>query len=198
MQIKEKKQKASKGSLLDVFKSKDMSILDTLPFKSCDESGVIRTKNDTYQRYLQIKTNDLDSLNDNELAEMLDSLTNACRTYVDDVKIIALTNKTDTSVMQAYWRKQMNNAQEQLLKNPLDVEAASNKQVSIENIQRLQRIELERPDLNFYYVIYADSVKELERKERLLKNKASAYRLKSLNKAETTTVVYRCNNMNDE
>lgn len=198
MQIKEKKQKASKGSLLDIFKSKDMSILDTLPFKSCDENGVIRTKNDTYQRYLQIKTNDLDSLNDNELAEMLDSLTNACRTYVDDVKIIALTNKTDTSVMQAYWRKQMNNAQEQLLKNPLDVEAVSNKQVSIENIQRLQRIELERPDLNFYYVIYADSVKELERKERLLKNKASAYRLKSLNKAETTTVVYRCNNMNDE
>lgn len=198
MQIKEKKQKTSKGFLLDTFKSKDMSILDTLLFKSCDENGVIRTKNDTYQRYLQIKTNDLDSLNDSELAEMLDSLTNACRTYVDDVKIISLTNKTDTSVMQAYWRKQMNKAQEQLLKNPADVEAASNKQVSIENIQRLQRIELERPDLNFYYVIFADSTKELERKERLLKNKASAYRLKSLNKAETTTVLYRCNNMNDE
>lgn len=198
MNIKEMNQAKDKGSLLSFFQSKDLSILDILMYKSCTPEGALLTKNNTYQKYFQIKSNDLESLNDMELVAMLDAMTNTARTYTDDLKLKTLTSKTDTSAIQEYWRKQMLKAQERLLKNPMDKKAMADKQVSLENINRLKKVELTRPDLNFYFVIYADNLQELAQKEKLLKRAASDYQLKALDKLAVQDVLYRCNNMNDE
>lgn len=74
----------------------------------------------------------------------------------------------------------------------------ADKQVSLENINRLKKVELTRPDLNFYFVIYADNLQELAQKEKLLKRAASDYQLTALDKLAVQEVLYRRNNMNDE
>lgn len=197
MNITQNKQKA-KEPLFAFLHTLDESVLSLLKYKRCSEDGILVTRENTYQQFLQIRTNDLDSLNESELTEMLDAMTDTARTYVDDLKLKVLTSKTDTTKQQEYWHRNMKKANEKLLMNFQDKASQSNKQVSLENIQRLKTVEQTRPDLNFYFVIFAKDENELTRKRRLLMRTANSYRLAPLNKKQTEQVLYRCNNMNDE
>lgn len=197
MKITQKKKQAKK-SFFASLREQDVSTIDLLKYKRCNDDGVLITKEDTFQQFLKIRTNDLDSLNKSELTDMLDGMTNTARTYTDDVKLVVLTSKTDTTIQQEYWRNNMKQAQNELLTNLGDPAMQSNKQVSLENIQRLKEVELKRPDLNFYFVIFASEINDLHRKKRLIMRTASSYRLRPLLRNETEHVLYRLNNMNDE
>lgn len=197
MKIKETKKKAKESSLAFLH-TQDLSTFDLLRFKCCTKEGILYTRNNTVERYFKIYTTDLDSLNDTELAEQLDAMTTTCRTYVDDLKLVIMTSKTNTQVQQDYWREQLQKIQQKLLLDPSNKAINADKEVAIENIQRLKEVELVRPDLNFYFKIFSHERSDLLRKQRQLMRTASAYRLKPLNQSETEAVLYRCNNMNDE
>lgn len=197
MKIKETKKKG-KEPALPFLHTQNLSTFDLLRYKRCSKEGILTTRTNTVERYFKIYTTDLDSLNDNELAEQLDAMTTTCRTYVDDLKLVVMTSKTNTQVQQDYWREQLQKIQHSLVLDPSNTAINANKQVALENIQRLKEVELVRPDLNFYFKIFSHERSDLKRKHRQLMRSASAYRLKPLNQEETEAVLYRCNNMNDE
>lgn len=197
MKIKQTKKKAKEPTFAFLH-TLDMSTFDLLRYKRCSEDGILTTKQNTVERYFKIYTTDLDSLNDNELAEQLDAMTTTCRTYVDDLKLVVMTSKTNTQEQQEYWREQLQQIQSRLIHDPSNPAINADKQVALENIQRLKDVELVRPDLNFYFKIFSHERSDLKRKQRQLMRSASAYRLSPLDQEATEAVLYRCNNMNDE
>ena len=197
MKIKQTKKKAKEPTLAFLH-TLDLSTFDLLRYKRCSEDGILTTKQNTVERYFKIYTTDLDSLNDNELAEQLDAMTTTCRTYVDDLKLVVMTSKTNTQEQQEYWREQLQQIQSRLIHDPSNTAINADKQVALENIQRLKDVELIRPDLNFYFKTFSHERSDLKRKQRQLMRSASAYRLNPLDQEATEAVLYRCNNMNDE
>lgn len=186
------------GSIFPKDTEKDKSILDKFPYKRCSENGILLDKENRLQRMLSIESTDLDGLNEAEKLEKMDGLTTIARVYTDDFKIITSTTRTNLTVQIEEKRNRLKEVRKAQMAGKNLQQLRKIERLLIEQINFLKKDELERPDLSFFFVIYADTENELELKTRQIRNAGSAFNMQPLNKKETMHVLYRLNNMNEE
>ncbi|MFS0969886.1 hypothetical protein ACFC3P_12360 [Enterococcus thailandicus] len=197
MKVKEKNT-SSKGSIFQLGKPEERSILDLFPYKDATEEGIILTREDHYQRYYRVSSTDVEGLSEQEQVQRMDQLTTVMRTYVPNLKLTSMTTETNLSE-QIIGKRQL------LEKNRLEQTRGKNLQrlrkyekKLVEEIQELKKAEQERPDLSFFFVIEGKTFEELKMKNRQLIRSSGVLGLKPVNKEELIVILNRMNNMNDE
>lgn len=196
MKVKSKKNTGRK--LFQVGKPTNLSILDLFPYKNCTKEGILVTRYDTYQRYFQIESTDVEGLNEQEKAERMDQLTRLMRTYIPDIKQETLTTETDLS-------EQINEKRRLLQKNRLEQMKGVNtpqlrkfEKVLIEEIKELQKSEKERPNLSFFLIIEGETILELQNRSNIIMKTSGVLHLKPMNRKNIIQILFRKNNMNVE
>lgn len=197
MKVKEKNT-SSKGSVFQLGKPEERSILDLFPYKDATEEGIILTREDHYQRYYRVSSTDVEGLSEQEQVQRMDQLTTVMRTYVPNLKLTSMTTETNLSE-QIIGKRQL------LEKNRLEQTRGKNLQrlrkyekKLVEEIQELKKAEQERPDLSFFFVIEGKTFEELKMKNRQLIRSSGILGLKPVKKEELIVILNRMNNMNDE
>ncbi|MFB8449829.1 hypothetical protein ACFC3Z_12175 [Enterococcus thailandicus] len=197
MKVKEKNT-SSKGSIFQLGKPEERSILDLFPYKDATEEGIILTREDHYQRYYRVSSTDVEGLSEQEQVQRMDQLTTVMRTYVPNLKLTSMTTETNLSE-QIIGKRQL------LEKNRLEQTRGKNLQrlrkyekKLVEEIQELKKAEQERPDLSFFFVIEGKTFEELKMKNRQLIRSSGILGLKPVKKEELIVILNRMNNMNDE
>lgn len=186
----------------------DDSIVNLLPYKKCSEQGIIRKANieypqtpskDLYQVFLSIKSTDLDSLNEGELAEWADTYTAINRVFSHPLKLVSLSRQAKATEPLRYWT-QVNKAatNELAARNDIDRNLQI-RETSLEVIDRLKSLEQTNTDLKFYFQITAKSKDELFKLVRIIKQVGGTkFGLDIQNKVEVTAILKRMANMNEE
>ncbi|WP_411372720.1 hypothetical protein [Enterococcus thailandicus] len=197
MKVKEKNT-SSKGSIFQLGKPEERSILDLFPYKDATEEGIILTRENHYQRYYRVSSTDVEGLSEQEQVQRMDQLTTVMRTYVPNLKLTSMTTETNLSE-QIIGKRQL------LEKNRLEQTRGKNLQrlrkyekKLVEEIQELKKAEQERPDLSFFFVIEGKTFEELKMKNRQLIRSSGILGLKPVKKEELIVILNRMNNMNDE
>lgn len=176
----------------------DKTTIDLLPWQQINDKGIIATYDEKgqfqgLQRFLEVFTTDLYSLDDNDLVGFLDSFAALNRIVTDDMKIVSLPSRVNTSSSQVYWRKikmknRANTAQD-----------AIRIQIQEENLRNLINIE-RSPDvfreLKFYIIIYADTEKQMEQLTRTVASASGKLKARPISVEETQAALHRFNNMN--
>lgn len=190
--------KSIRGSIFQIGKPEDRSILDLFPYKSCSDQGILLTKENRYQRFYRVISTDVEGLNEQEKVERMDQLTIVMRTFVKNIKLISLTTETDLSEQITQKRQLLNKNRLEQMQNKQLRQLRKYEKKIVEEIEELKRAELERPDLSFFFVIEGKDIKELSNQNRQLLRASGVLGLKPLPKKELIKILYRMNNMNDE
>lgn len=177
----------------------DTSILNALPYKRCTPEGIVIKKDDTCQAFLAVKTLDLDSMNNDELATFADAYTRLNKIYSEPLKLISMSRKTAVPKQIGYWKHKSQVSAKQLVANNDTDSARVMNEISRATINKLEDIEKKKVDLKFYYIVFAENQQSLIKKIRTLQMVGSRdFGLQMCNKEEVTHILYRMNNMNDE
>ncbi|MBA1392588.1 hypothetical protein EQ500_01560 [Lactobacillus sp. XV13L] len=175
------------------------SVVNLLPYKSCSREGVVKKSDNTYQAFLSVKTTDLESMNDDELAQWCNALTRLSQIYSPSLKLISMSRKTSVPEQIDYWRthnriterakaQHINVGQNQIIS---DIERAT--------LAKLHALERNSTELKFYFMVSAKNKKELAKSVRSLKILGGReLGLEMQNRREVTAIIFRMNNMNDE
>lgn len=137
---------------------------ETMPYFTLTPEGyVVVRSNDKEQpyyfaEYLQVGSTDLNALNLAEIQQYTDRFTDFNRIMVNNYKIIALSFPVTTQVQQDMWRERLNRAT-----------SYDRRRACIEKIQRLQWVEQNLRNREYYIVVYAKSRKQLDDEVRQVK-----------------------------
>ena len=143
------------------------STVDLIPYKKI-ESGRVIMKDNKYMTLLTIETKNMDGLNDDEQFKVMKSLENLMRIYDHDLSWLAMSFPAKVEDTIAYWR--------QLLQG-----ATRGEGIPLENREGLIRArnwqlswvmwaEANAKNLEFYFKIYGDNLKDIQNKEQLIQN----------------------------
>ncbi|MGK0607111.1 hypothetical protein [Enterococcus gilvus] len=199
MKIETKGQRTKKR-FREMGQTEERSILDLFPYKRCSEEGVLVTEEDHLQRYFRIASTDVEGLNEQEQVERMNQLTTVMRTYVPGIKLTTLTTQTDLSDQIAEKRRllQRNRLNQTQFKAEKVKILRKYERILVEEIEELKRSEKEKPDLTFFFVIEAQTAKELLIRSRQLLRVSGVLELKPQNKKHLLTILNRMSNMNEE
>lgn len=130
---------------------------ETMPYFTLTPEGyvVVRSKDKEqsyyFAEYLQVVSTDLNALNLSEIRQYTDRFTDFNRIMVDSYKIVGLSFPVTTQNQQDYWREKLNKAENYEIRK-----------ARMEKIQRLQWVEQNLRNREYYIVVYAKSRKQLE------------------------------------
>lgn len=175
------------------------SVVNLLPYKSCSPDGVVTKSDNSYQAFLSVRTTDLESMNDDELALWCNALTRLSQIYSASLKLISMSRKTSVPEQIDYWRSH-NRITERAKAQHRNV--AQNQVISgIEKatLAKLHALERNSTELKFYFMVSAKTKKELAKNVRSLKILGGReLGLEMQDRKEVTAIIFRMNNMNDE
>jgi len=202
-----KRTKRQDTTILDVlfssFKSKDLPIIDIMPYKRVTKEGFLVDKHNENQAYLRVKTNDLVSMNNSDLNRMISQLTSICRVYTEPFKILSMTYSTETSKQQMFWKSRINKYRRVLMDdNAPELEFTRHEvmlRLAVDNLRRVTWVEDNLTELTFFIVVYGKNQKELEIRVRdMTRLGGKQYDLQLLNRDNIEKILIRLNNMNTE
>ncbi|WP_430051083.1 hypothetical protein [Niallia taxi] len=207
MKVAENKQKRQDTTILDVlfssFKSNDLPIIDIMPYKRVTKEGFLIDKQNEYQAYLRVKTNDLVSMNNSDLNRMISQLTSICRVYTEPFKILSMTYSTETSKQQMFWKSRINKYRRVLMADNVPESEMIRHEVmlrlAVDNLRRVTWVEDNLTELTFFIVVYEKSQKELELRVRdMTRLGGKQYDLQLVDRDNIENILIRLNNMNTE
>ena len=129
---------------------------ETMPYFTLTPEGyVVARSNDKeqpyyFEEYLKVESTDLNALNISEMQLYAERFTDFNRIMVNDYKIIALSFPVTTQVQQQLWRERLNRAT-----------TFERRRACMEKIQRLQWVEKNLRNREYYLVVFAKSRKQL-------------------------------------
>lgn len=181
--------KESKFSLPKRNKEAITSILEDFPYKRMEDSFLV-TKEDTYQAYLRISTQNVFSLSEKEQTRLMDSLTTLLRVYVDCLNIVSLKFPPALEKNIQFWQRHLIRARSE-----------GNLYQSIscqENLNKLFWVEKNLPELEFFLMVFGETRDELEGNIRLINRFSSDLSITYLTSYEVEKIAFKLCNMNTE
>lgn len=186
---KEEKEKIKKEKkeLKEEYKKVQKVVIDLLPFLNITEDGEFITKNGYIDIY-QIKSKDLNSLNNDEINRHIYEFTSFLRGYTDDLKIISMHYPVNTKVQQENIENKINKTN-----NPIYIKYLNEK---LEELKALEKI---RKNKEFYLMLFFKNKRDKKEKEIYLNRKLSnAIGIKEIDIDKKIKILYKLNNQNSK
>ncbi|WP_077356079.1 hypothetical protein [Virgibacillus halodenitrificans] len=182
------------------FRKKDNAITDIAPYKRTTKEGYLIDEEDNYQAFLKVKTTDLVSLNPDDLNRIIHQLTDICRIYTENLKILALTYSTETTEQQMYWKSKINKYRRIISSNTGNVQRHETMlKLALDNFRRVSWVEDNLSELTFFMVVYGMNEKEINTRVRdILRLGGKQFSLKQVDEKNIEKVVFRLTNMNTD
>ena len=143
----------------------DRNTADLIGMEYLPENHCFRRKNNTYMDFLQVTTKDLVNASADEVEYDCLKFAKMYKLYADDLKVIALNFPCDTKKQQEHIRRKMKKTT-----NPLYLEALK------ADLRELSWLEKHNTTREFYFMIFADSLENLEKNRRTIKANLSTGR----------------------
>lgn len=194
--------------ILDFFKTKDVSMIESLPIKRILQNGIVVDKKDHYQAFLKVKTTDLTSLSSDDFNRTVNKFTYLLRVYTEPLKIISLTYPTEVREQLSYWKYRIDVTKKKLyaLEKTREYETYSRKEeflrnqltLAYENYNRIGYVGTLK-ELTFLFVVYGKTQAEVvNRIKDMTQYGGKELGLGLLDKEKVTTVLTKLNNMNEK
>lgn len=178
---KKKKMKVAKGH---------HSLYEILPFKRRVRNVAV-TRNNQYISYLKVTPRNLGNLSGVEQEQMMRQFENLERTYNEDHGILSLMFPPRIVENVQFWNKMLQEARQE--QDMARIETCK------KQLNKLAMIRRSRPNQEFYIVVYADSLGEMQkRKEQLIRLGGQALGLKELSEDEFEAIQAKELNMSTE
>ncbi|WP_288395129.1 hypothetical protein [uncultured Vagococcus sp.] len=165
------------------------SILEDFPYKRMEDSFLV-TKEDKYQAYLRIATQNVFSLSEKEQTKLMDSLTTLLRVFVDCINIVSLKFPPALEKNVQFWQRQLISARSN--GNMPQVISCQ------ENLNKIFWVEKNLPELEFFITIFGESKEDLESNIKLINRFSSELQLTELEPDEVEKIVFKLCNMNTD
>lgn len=124
--------------------------LDVLPIGNMDHGNVLQLKNGIFYTVLLLKSTDVNALNQDEARKAMGQFARFNTNYIEPYKILSMRFPADTKEQQRYWRKMLQRASTPLQKTRCK-----------ETLRKLQQVENEKSNQEYYLFIYGKSMREL-------------------------------------
>lgn len=169
------------------------SMLELIGTSDCTDDGILSVGAEMKARIFKIRSTDLSVLENEDLAEWLDAFTNLNRVYTDPYKLITLSSRIDTSKNQQYWH-QLRNGLKATRQDNLRAKLISEQ---LDRVVQVAQMTDAYSELNFYIMIFGNSIKEIRQKTHLLEvSDGDVLGLKSLTKNEVCELEFNLHNPN--
>lgn len=189
----------------DMFSSDTKSIVELFPYKTIAEDGLIKDKQDKYQRVLKIGVSDLESLEQEELNKYIGKFSYCLRIMMGSIKILNISTPTPIEKNVEYWDELIKDTRTEI--SQLDPESPFY-QSEIHSLERTLEMQTEAygrllfistlSEMNFRLILYSDSIKEIEQKtDMLIRAGGKELGFVKASKEEVEQMAYKLNNMND-
>lgn len=165
------------------------SIIEDFPYKRMEDSFLI-TKEDKYQAYLRLSTQNVFSLSEKEQTKLMDSLTTLLRVYVDCINLISLKFPPALETNIQFWQRHLISARSN--GNMPQVISCQ------ENLNKIFWVEKNLPELEFFVTVFGDTREDLESNIKLINRFSAELQLTELEAHEVEKIVFKLCNMNTE
>lgn len=165
------------------------SIIKEFPYKRMEGAYVV-DRNEHYQAFLRVSTQNVFGLSEDDQAGLMDSLTTLLRVYVECVNIISLKFPPSLEKNIVFWQKYMIEARE-----ANDYPRILSCQ---ENLTKLFWAEKNLPELEFFITVFGKTKDELKTNIRLLSRFSQEILITDLKPEEVKLIIYKLCNMNTE
>jgi|GEM_PF-575029 len=181
IQVQKRKEKKLKNKVKPSF-------AEISPIVDITANGFFEMSDKGYMEILQLSSQDIYSLNENEKNRNIYSLAAFFQWYLNDIKIVPLNFPVDTSTQQRYLKRKMER-----------VAKAEYIPFLEERLKELQFIENERTNREYYMFIYADDeytlLSRIRNVERMLQMALPIIRLEEEKKIN---ILYKLFNLNSK
>lgn len=187
-------------AFLSSFRKKNIAITEILPYKRTTKEGYLIDTENNYQAFLRVKTTDLVSLNTDDLNRIISQLTNLCRIYTENIKILAMTYSTETTEQQMYWKTKINKYRRVISSGTGNVQRYETMlKLALDNFRRVTWVEENLSELTFFIVVYGKSEKEINVRVRdVIRMGGKPFSLQLVDKKNIEKVIFRLTNMNTD
>lgn len=184
--VKLKQAKGKNKRSLD--KGEFPSVQEKIPFKRMDQDDIVREDN-SYMAFLKVSTQDINGLSAEEQYQAKRQLENLARIYDEDFSILSLMFPTNVDDNLRFWNKKLIEARiEQNLARII---------ICREQINRLMWVEQELSNLEFFFIVYGKTKKEISLAKTLLKRAGgSLLQIKDIDPSRTEKILYKLFNLN--
>lgn len=181
------KAKIERRELKEEYKKVERVTVDLLPFLNVTEDGAFKTKNG-YTDIYQIKSKDLNALNNDEINRHLYEFKSFLKGYSDDIKLISMSYPVNTKVQQEHIIKKINSTE-----NPIYIRALNEK---LEELKDLEKI---RKNKEFYIQLFFLNERDRKEKEIYINRKSSdAMPIKNIDFEKKIKILFKLNNQNSK
>lgn len=162
---------------------------DILPYRYYDTTNnFFCMEDDTYMDMVQVKTEDLEALSENESNYNIAKWTRYNRRYADDYKIIAMNFPSNTQEQRRYFEKKMsstiNGKKKEWLKK---------------QIFQLEWIEKNQTTREFYLMFFGKTLNDITKNRRLILSDLGTGKdgfVKEMSQNKKELILYKLNNKN--
>ncbi len=176
-----KKKTAPKNGLLP--------FLEIAPYKRLDGQLVV-DKNDEYQSFLRIQTQNVFGMTEEEQVQLLESLTTLCRVYIDSMSLLSMKFPPSIEAPLVFWQNKLLQARER--RSAIQIKIAQ------DNIVKLYWVEKNLPDLEFYLIIYGKTKEECQANVKLAKRFSDYILMDDLSAENVEKIIFKLCNMNTD
>ncbi|MEK5394087.1 hypothetical protein NSQ59_27685 [Margalitia sp. FSL K6-0131] len=161
---------------------------DILPFLSYDEQNNVIVTKTGYMDILQIKSRDIYSFNEDEVQRNIYEYTKFLRTYIPDIKEVALSFPVNTTEQQQYIQRKIDKTN-----NPIFLKYLHQKHFE------LQLLEKHRTNLEYFLFIYArDLTSIIERRKTVIRLAKHSLGVSMITENKKCDIIFKMNNQNSK
>lgn len=169
-------------------KKENPSLQELLPHKRLIR-GNIQKVDGSFMSYLKITTRNINGLSLNEQHRVMMQFDNLMRIFEDELSIISMMFPTNIDANIVYWKKQLQLARQE--KNSARFETIR------EQMNRLVWVEQELSNLEFYFVVYGKTEKEINLAKTILKRAGGhTLNIRDIPEAQMKKITFKLNNLN--
>lgn len=184
---KTKKQDVDEENTKHTGEKKLKQVTDIINIVSYDtENRCYRMKDDKYMDLLQVQSKDLANSSSDDVEYDILKFCKTYRLYEGDLKIVSMNFPCNTKVQQEFLKRKKEQTSNSVFKRCLD-----------EQIRELIYLEKHVTTREYYYMIFADSLDEMEENKRSLKAVLLTGRdglLEEISDEKKHQILYRLNN----
>lgn len=151
--------------LSNIIRGEKITIDTIFPYKNITREGFLVHKDGGYQALLKVRTYDLQSMNDNDLNQLIQAFQRILQVYIEPIKLTTMSYPTETGVQQSFYEQKIKQYEQILAEGNLNerqYQAYQNKRLrALEEHQRMEWAEENLKDLAFFMVVFGDNAEEL-------------------------------------
>lgn len=166
-------------------KSRKM-ITDLIPITGYDQDLSCYSMKEGYMDLLQIRSKDLVTASEDEVEYDILKFCKLYRLYEEDVKLLVMNFPCNTKIQQEYLQRKMNRTTNMIFRENLQ-----------RQIDELVWLEKNNTTREFYLMIFAKTLEELDENRRLLKSTLHTGRdglIETIDDEKKHKILYRLNN----